>query len=221
MPNGMPVALMRCLARLMRWAMVASGTRKALAISPVVRPPTALSVRAIWEAGDSAGWQHRKRRVRVSSCSADCSSPGAGARAASADAVAATLSSRRRMRRTGRSGERARRGPAAPAGAAGPRCGRPSSHLYPARLHERSHLHRPVAGVRPARRDLGCALDVLTLEKAEAHQMLLGLEVRSVRDRGYAVSDLHGLGLRRVGQAVSANPLPGFAELLHDGVDVV
>ena len=32
---------MRCLARLMRWAMVASGTRKAPAISAVDRPPTA------------------------------------------------------------------------------------------------------------------------------------------------------------------------------------
>ena len=35
---------MRCLARLMRWAIVASGTRNARAISAVVRPPTARSV---------------------------------------------------------------------------------------------------------------------------------------------------------------------------------
>ena len=40
---------MLCLARLIRWAMVASGTRKALAISAVVKPPTARSVSAIAE----------------------------------------------------------------------------------------------------------------------------------------------------------------------------
>ena len=37
----MPLDLMRCLARLMRWAIVASGTRKARAISAVVSPPPA------------------------------------------------------------------------------------------------------------------------------------------------------------------------------------
>ena len=42
---------MLCLARLMRWAMVASGTRNALAIWAVVRPPTARSVRAMAEDG--------------------------------------------------------------------------------------------------------------------------------------------------------------------------
>jgi hypothetical protein len=42
----MPLALMLCLARLIRWAIVASGTRKARAISAVVRPPTARRVSA-------------------------------------------------------------------------------------------------------------------------------------------------------------------------------
>ena len=51
--NGTPLALMRCLARLIRWAMVASGTRKARAISAVVRPPTARSVSAICEAASA------------------------------------------------------------------------------------------------------------------------------------------------------------------------
>ena len=51
----MPLVLMLCLARLIRWAMVASGTRKARAISAVVRPPTARRVSASWEAGESAG----------------------------------------------------------------------------------------------------------------------------------------------------------------------
>jgi hypothetical protein len=53
--NGTPEALMRCFARLIRWAMVDSGTRNAFAISAVVRPPTARSVSAIAEAGVSAG----------------------------------------------------------------------------------------------------------------------------------------------------------------------
>ena len=58
---------MRCLARLIRRVMVASGTRKARAISAVVRPPTARRVSAICEAGDSDGWQHRNSRTSVSS----------------------------------------------------------------------------------------------------------------------------------------------------------
>ena len=47
---------MRCLARLIRCAIVASGTRKAPAISAVVRPPTARSVSAIAD-------ERRQRRV--------------------------------------------------------------------------------------------------------------------------------------------------------------
>ena len=47
MRNGTPDDLIVCLARLIRCAIVASGTRNALAISAVVRPPTARSVSAI------------------------------------------------------------------------------------------------------------------------------------------------------------------------------
>jgi hypothetical protein len=39
----------------MRWAIVAPGTRKAVAICAVVRPPTARSVSAIWLGVDRAG----------------------------------------------------------------------------------------------------------------------------------------------------------------------
>src|SRR5216684_1567217 len=85
--NRMPALLMLCLARLMRWAIVASGTRNAFAISAVVRPPTARSVRASCEGTDREGWQHRKRSVRVSSCAA---SPSAGS------SMAVAISSRRR-----------------------------------------------------------------------------------------------------------------------------
>ena len=58
---------MSCLARLIRLVMVPSGTRNARAISAVVRPPTARSVRAICDAGDSDGWQHRNSRISESS----------------------------------------------------------------------------------------------------------------------------------------------------------
>ena len=42
------------LARLIRWAIVASGTRNALAICAVVSPPTALNVSAMADEGDNA-----------------------------------------------------------------------------------------------------------------------------------------------------------------------
>ena len=56
-------------ARLIRWAIVASGTKNALAISAVVRPPTARSVSASCDAAESDGWQQRKSSVSVSSSS--------------------------------------------------------------------------------------------------------------------------------------------------------
>jgi hypothetical protein len=46
------------LARLMRCAIVASGTKKARAICPVVRLPTARKVSVICEASVNEGWQH-------------------------------------------------------------------------------------------------------------------------------------------------------------------
>ena len=58
---------MLCLARLIRCAIVASGTRNAWAISAVVKPPTARNVSAIAEAGVNEGWQHMKSRMSVSS----------------------------------------------------------------------------------------------------------------------------------------------------------
>ena len=73
--------MIRCLALEMRCAIVASSTMNALAISAVVSPPTARSVRAIAEAGVSAGWQHMNSTVNVSS-SSDTSRPGGSCRAA-------------------------------------------------------------------------------------------------------------------------------------------
>ena len=70
---------MVCLARLMRCAIVASGTRNARAISAVVRPPTARSVRAMADGRVSAGWQHITSRFSVSSWSAGVTASGGGA----------------------------------------------------------------------------------------------------------------------------------------------
>ena len=60
----MPDALMLCFARLIRWAIVASGTRNAPVISAVLRPPTARSVSAIAEAGVSVGCAHMNISTR-------------------------------------------------------------------------------------------------------------------------------------------------------------
>jgi hypothetical protein len=51
--NVAPAALMRCLARLIRWAIVAAGTRSARAISAVVSPATARNVSASCDGADS------------------------------------------------------------------------------------------------------------------------------------------------------------------------
>ena len=45
------------MARTMRWAIVGSGTRKARAISSVVRPPSRRSVSATRASAESTGWQ--------------------------------------------------------------------------------------------------------------------------------------------------------------------
>ena len=81
---------MRCLARLMRWATVDSGTSIARAISAVVSPPTARRVSATWETGVSAGWQQSSSKVRVSSASLSGTGSGSGG------SRAAAISSRRR-----------------------------------------------------------------------------------------------------------------------------
>src|SRR5215213_5487103 len=70
--------------------MVVSGTRNARAISAVVSPPTARSVSATCEGGDSAGWQHRNSSDSVSSVA------GAQGTESSADSGTATAASRRR-----------------------------------------------------------------------------------------------------------------------------
>ncbi len=54
------------LARTIRWAIVASGTRNARAISAVCRPPSSRSVSATWASGDErrvAAQEHQPELV--------------------------------------------------------------------------------------------------------------------------------------------------------------
>jgi len=74
-------------------AIVASGTRNALAICAVVSPPTARNVSATCDGGDSTGWQHRNSRVSVSSWAVWSTS--AAAAVSSAPSSAAAVVSRR------------------------------------------------------------------------------------------------------------------------------
>ena len=91
-----PDSRMRCLALLMRCAIVASGTRKARAISTVVRPPTALSVNAIRASDVRDGWQQSSSSVRLSSASgAPTTSSADGETRPSAGVRDASASSRR------------------------------------------------------------------------------------------------------------------------------
>jgi hypothetical protein len=100
--NGAPESRIVAFARLIRWAIVDSGTKNARAISAVVRPPTARSVSASCDAPDSAGWQQRKSSVSVSSSSGAVSS-GPAAWSASGGSRAAAVASRRSRARSARS----------------------------------------------------------------------------------------------------------------------
>jgi hypothetical protein len=51
-----------CFARVTRWAIVASLTRNARAISARLRPPSVRKVSATWASFESAGWQQVKIR---------------------------------------------------------------------------------------------------------------------------------------------------------------
>jgi len=92
----MPAARIFFFARVSRFAIVGSGTRKACAICEVVRPPTDRSVSATCASRSSAGWQHPKTSANWSSMSRPCS----GSRSASATSVGSRSSNRwaRRIR---------------------------------------------------------------------------------------------------------------------------
>ena len=90
------------LARTMRWATVASGTRNARAISAVASPPSRRSVSATRASVARIGWQAvNMRRRRSSPTSSSGSSTGAGARVSVSRPICSCLRSamvRRRSR---------------------------------------------------------------------------------------------------------------------------
>ena len=90
--NGMPAPTIFFLARTRRWAIVDSGTRKALAISVVVRPPTVRRVSATCACSPSAGWQHRNSSRSWSSSS----STAAGSPRSASSSLGGAVSSRGR-----------------------------------------------------------------------------------------------------------------------------
>jgi hypothetical protein len=85
--NRAPACRSRAFARLMRWAMVASGTRNARAICAVPSPATARSVSATCDGRVSVGWQQSSSSVSESSCS-----PAPASSAAVAGPVRAAVS---------------------------------------------------------------------------------------------------------------------------------
>src|SRR5690348_8278161 len=86
---------MACLARLIRCAIVASGTPNAAAICAVDRPPTARRVSAIWLGADRSGWQQPNSSASESSRSA-VSASAAGPSNSDGGIASAICSSRTR-----------------------------------------------------------------------------------------------------------------------------
>ena len=92
----MPAPAILRFARVIRWAIVVSGTRKAAAISGTVSPPSSRSVSATRASGARAGWQHVKISRSRSSSTGPVASWGSGSWIISA---CRCLSSRRCSRR--------------------------------------------------------------------------------------------------------------------------
>src|SRR5262249_37270122 len=92
------------LARTMRWATVASGTRNARAISSVVRPPSRRSVSATRDSVGRTGWQavntRRRRSSPMSSRAASRSGAVSSCWASSSRPISSCLRSIRLLRRT-------------------------------------------------------------------------------------------------------------------------
>src|SRR5450631_243682 len=94
MRYGIPASRILFLARTRRWAIVGSGTRKARAISAVLRPPSSRNVSATWAAVASDGWQQVKMRRSRSSRTGPSSAGSRPASAACSTAACACRSSR-------------------------------------------------------------------------------------------------------------------------------
>ena len=96
--NGMFAALILAFARVMRRAIVVSGTRNARAISSTVRPPSSRSVRATRASAGSAGWQQVKISRRRSSSTSPVGSCGVSSVIMSAAWCLVSRRDSRRMR---------------------------------------------------------------------------------------------------------------------------
>ena len=86
----MPASRILRLARTSRWAIVASGTRNARAISGVVSPASVRSVSATCASTASAGWQHVKMSRSRSSATPLSSSVSPPGRGSGVDSMAAS-----------------------------------------------------------------------------------------------------------------------------------
>ena len=88
------------LARLIRWPIVASGTRNTRAMSTVVKPQIVRNASATCDSGDSAGWQQvnssRNRSSRLSLSSSSIADPSVRSRNASSSFGARRASRRSR-----------------------------------------------------------------------------------------------------------------------------
>ena len=85
------------LARVIRWRIVASGTRKPRAISDACRPPSSRSVNATWASGARAGWQQVKinrKRSSLIAASSNMSSSKASSKASGWSSVIVARCSR-------------------------------------------------------------------------------------------------------------------------------
>ncbi len=87
------------LARVIRCAIVRSGTRNAVATSGTVRPPSRRRVSATWASRDSAGWQQvkiRRSRSSVTEVTAALASCGPLCSIWASSCLACRVDSRRR-----------------------------------------------------------------------------------------------------------------------------
>ena len=100
---GTRAARTLCLARVRRFAIVGSGSRKPRATSSDVNPPISRSVRAICASGARAGWQHVNMSRSRSSCIGDPSWHGAVLRPSGSRATTSPSNSRSRFLRRKRS----------------------------------------------------------------------------------------------------------------------
>jgi hypothetical protein len=189
--------------------MVDSGTRKAAAISRVVRPPTARNVSGMADAGVSDGWQHMNISVRVSS------SPGAGSGRGSDQEAAG--SSRRRRASSRRNCSIIRREATRMSQASGlsGRWSTWSSHLGVWRAQHLADLDGLAHGYsigpwscRGLRGDLDGSFERLDIDQSVTGKQFLGFRERAVGDHRCAGPTRHNEpGLVGTGQTLGVDQL--------------